>query len=178
MRRDQSRSPSALRTSPCRPAARPSVSSSSPPAGAGWTRPLSRSRMPAGRPSYPVRRPDLAGNSQSLVLAHLPYGRYRLTVGGEHGTTGAFHLQVLLGGDVNGDRKVDMASGTLIRNIFGSSAGDGRYMAEADANRDGLITSFDYALWRLNLGDTTSLNPLTLVAAAPPSRRTCPMARR
>ena len=112
--------------------------------------------------------PDLAGNSQSLVLADLPYGHYRLTVGGEHGTTGAFHLQVLLDGDVNGDRKVDMASGTLIRNIFGSSAGDGHYIVEADANRDGLITSFDYALWRRNLGDTTSLNPLTLVAAASP----------
>ena len=112
--------------------------------------------------------PDLAGHSQSLVLADLPSGRYRLTVGGEHGTSGGFHLEVFLAGDVNGDRKVDMADGTLIRNIFGSSAGDGRYMAEADANRDGLITSFDYALWRRNLGDATALNPLTLVAAASP----------
>ena len=102
------------------------------------------------------------------MLADLPSGLYHLDVAGERGTVGAFHLEVLLTGDVNGDRKVDMADGTLIRNVFGSSAGDGHYMVEADANRDGLITSFDYALWRRNLGDTTGLNPLTLVAAASP----------
>jgi hypothetical protein len=68
--------------------------------------------------------PDLAGGTQSLVLADLPSGLYHLDVAGERGTVGAFHLEILLTGDVNGDRKVDMADGTLIRNVFGSSAGD------------------------------------------------------
>src|SRR5207244_2734281 len=37
---------------------------------------------------------DLGGNSQSLNVVELPVGTYSAIVRGEHGTTGAFRLQV------------------------------------------------------------------------------------
>jgi RHS repeat-associated protein len=117
---------------------------------------------------------DLKGATQSLTLASLHYGTYRLIVGGDRGTSGAFHLDVFLAGDVNGDRTVDRADGILLRKIFGAAAGDGHYRVEADANLDGRITSYDYAQWRRNLGDSTGLNPLNLTAKVSPDPVTLP----
>ncbi len=112
---------------------------------------------------------DLSGNTQSLVLAELPAGSYNLTVRSERGSAGASQLCVFLAGDVNGDRKADLADGQILRMINGATASSSVYRVEADANLDGRIDSFDYAQWRNNNGDATRVNPLSVaVQLSPP----------
>ncbi len=84
-------------------------------------------------------------------------------------SAGALQLAVSLGGDVNGDRQADLKDGTLIKCQYGATSASPLYNGLADANRDGRIDSSDYADWRTNLGDSTSLNPLTLTAAISPA---------
>ena len=84
---------------------------------------------------------DLAGKSQSLVLAHVTAGSYTLTLGADRGTSGAYQLDVFLAGDANFDRQATLDDGTLIRAITGAKSGDPSYRVEADANFDGLISS-------------------------------------
>jgi hypothetical protein len=117
---------------------------------------------------------DLAGDTQSLALASLPFGSYNLAVGGDDGTSGAFQLNVFLAGDANGDHRVDLSDGSLIKSIYGSVAGDGHYLVAADANLDGMISSFDYTEWRYNLGTSTTITPLTLALQTPPGVVTLP----
>ncbi len=111
---------------------------------------------------------DLAGNTQSLVLAELTPGSYNVTLRSERGTAGAFQLCVFLAGDINGDRKADLADGQVLRMINGAIASSSAYRMEADANLDGRIDSFDYAQWRNNNGDATRINPLNLMARLDP----------
>jgi RHS repeat-associated protein len=117
---------------------------------------------------------DLAGDTQSLALASLPFGSYNLAVGGDVGTSGAFQLNVFLAADANGDHRIDLSDGSLIRSIYGSVAGDGHYLVAADSNLDGMISSFDYTEWRYNLGTTTTITPLTLALQTPPGVVTLP----
>jgi Bacterial Ig domain len=112
--------------------------------------------------------PNMAGDTQSLTLASLSYGNYTLTINGDGGSVGAFQLDVFLAGDADGDHRIDLADGQLIRELDGSVAGDGRYRVEADSNLDGKISSFDYTQWRYNLGVSTPINPLTLTLQTPP----------
>ena len=107
----------------------------------------------------------LASNSQSIFLATLPYGTYTLSVSGVQGTSGPFSLAVFLAGDVNGDRKVDISDGLLMRQLNGSAAGGATYTAAADFNLDGKISSFDYTQWNRNVGVQLSTPPAT---PAPP----------
>ena len=67
-------------------------------------------------PTYSVA--NLPGSTDSVVLATLPLGNYTLDLSGEHGTSGAYHLEVFLPGDANGDRQDTLADGQLIRNIL------------------------------------------------------------
>jgi len=117
---------------------------------------------------------DLDGNTQSLALAALTYGAYTLDIAGDRGTSGAFHLDIFLAGDANGDRQVNLADGQLIESLYGTTSASTNYSQEADANLDGRIDSFDYTQWRTNLGDFTSLNPLTLTADLSPSPASLP----
>jgi RHS repeat-associated protein len=119
----------------------------------------------AGAPVSTVRmtKTDLANNAQSLTLIELPYGDYTAVVGADRATTGGFRLDVVLAGDVNGDRKVDTADLTLLRSYVGSTAGSPNYHVEADANLDGIITSFDYTQARDNNGDRTIVQPMSRI---------------
>src|SRR5262249_549448 len=56
----------------------------------------------------------------------------------------------------------------IIRNLIGSTAGDGRYLVTADANLDGVITSFDYTQWRANVSGSTAIRPLFITMQLPP----------
>ena len=118
--------------------------------------------------------PDLPGNTQSLNLAALALGDYTLTVGGDRGTTGQFQLSVFLAGDVDGNFKVELPEGTTIRNLIGSTVGDGRYLVTADSNLDGVITSFDYTQWRANVSNSTTVRPLSVTLQLPPGLPTLP----
>ena len=104
----------------------------------------------------------LANHTQSLTVAQLPLGAYTLVAGAQQGTSGAFHLAVFLAGDANGSRGVDAADLQVYKSIYGSKAGDGKYLVAADSNLDGQITSFDLAQTLANQNDSTNLNPLAL----------------
>lgn len=108
--------------------------------------------------------PNLAANTESLAIAELALGNYVLTVGGENGTTGSFRLNVLLAGDMNGDRKVDLTDATAVRGLLGVTSSSAKYKVEADANMDGVITSFDYTQARDNINDSTRIRPLSSVS--------------
>ncbi len=116
-------------------------------------------------------QPDLAGGRQSVAVFNLPYSNYTITLGGDRGTTGGWHLDVYLVGDLNGDHAVDRATdSSLIRQAYGARAGQGGYKVEGDANLDGIIDSTDVALETRNIGaGTTSIAPLTLTAALNPN---------
>ena len=111
-----------------------------------------------------LSQPDLAAKRQSLAIAELSAGNYYLTVSSERDTSGSYRLNTYLVGDINGDRKVDTADGTAINALIRNS----QYQVEADANLDGLVTAYDYSQWRTNLGDSTTLNPLSLTLSALP----------
>jgi len=115
---------------------------------------------------------NLANNTESLTVSQLSLGSYTLIVGAQRGTSGAFHLAVFLAGDANGSRTVDQADLTIIKNIYGSKAGDGKYLVGADSNLDGLISSFDLAQALTDQGDSTNLNPLTTSIALTPAPKT------
>lgn len=123
-------------------------------------------------PTY--QNADLAGRAQSLVVAPLGLGSASLEVGGDRGTQGAFVLNVFLVGDVDGNRAVDLQDGLALRGLLGSRTGDPAFRAEADANLDGQITSFDYSLWRLNRDDSTTIDPLALDLTVSPAPATQP----
>jgi hypothetical protein len=113
--------------------------------------------------------PKVASGTGSLSVDQLSYGTYQLTLPASPGTSGAYHLDVYLVGDADGNRSVDSSDGTIIKAIYGSKVGDGVYQIAADSNLDGLITSFDLAEWRLNYGNTTSVNPLAESSAVSPA---------
>jgi len=75
-----------------------------------------------------------------------------------NGTVGSYEVRTFLAGDVDGNRSVTTADGKAILNLIQT----GKYQIEADANLDHAISSIDYAQWRLNIGDQTSLNPMPL----------------
>ncbi|MDQ6860006.1 MAG: dockerin type I domain-containing protein, partial [Verrucomicrobiota bacterium] len=62
-----------------------------------------------------------------------------------------------LAGDVNGDRSVNSADGTIARNGSGSIAGVTNF--RADVNADGVINSADATIVRARSGDTLGAHP-------------------
>jgi hypothetical protein len=83
---------------------------------------------------------------------------YHLVVSGMNGTVGSYEVRTFLAGDVDGNRSVNTVDGKAILNLIQT----GKYQIEADANLDHAISSIDYAQWRLNIADQTSLNPMPL----------------
>ena len=116
-------------------------------------------------------RPDIGGTEALTSLTHvdLRTGQYTLTLRGDHATGGAFNLDVLLLGDVNGDRQVNSADTAALNAAYGSTAGQPGYSPAADADRDGIITAFDRAAVARNQGDRVRINPLALTVAATPA---------
>jgi hypothetical protein len=111
----------------------------------------------------------LANGTESLSVDQLVLGTYTLTASAQAATSGAYHLAVFLAGDANGDRSVNAADLTVIKNTYGSKAGDGKYLIAADSNLDSLISSFDLAEAITNQADSTNLNPLTTSIALTPA---------
>jgi hypothetical protein len=127
-------------------------------------------RNVAGGATQPERAAaDLGDGRDSLLLTPLKPGDYTLAVRGDHGTAGAFQLDAFLAGDVNGDLSVDDTDGDAVKGLFGSTAGDGRYVVEADADLDGRIHGYDLAQQRRNKGNATSVRPLSLTAGLSPA---------
>jgi hypothetical protein len=106
----------------------------------------------SGAVSGNLRNPDTAGSASSIALAALTGGKYRLTVRGEHKTTGAYRLDVLLAGDANADYKVDAADTALISQLNAVKFGDASYSASADVDRNGVINGGDRQRAQANLG--------------------------
>ena len=69
---------------------------------------------------------SLGSNTQSLTVSQLALGSYTLIAAERD--LGAFHLAVFLAGDANGSRTVDQADLTMMKNIYGSLSGDGKYV--------------------------------------------------
>ncbi|MFZ4431140.1 MAG: Ig-like domain-containing protein, partial [Phycisphaerales bacterium] len=108
-----------------------------------------------------------AGGTASLVVANMPLGTYTLTFWG--GSSGGFNLDVLLPGDVNGDRVVNRTDSTLLNAAYGKAAGQAGYVLEADANRDGVISAFDRSQATRNQSDQVRINPLAVTATVVPT---------
>ena len=99
---------------------------------------------------------------QSIGLYRLPAGgAYIVSVTGADGTTsGAYHLQVYLPGDVNGDNRVDGTDEQLFAAALGSSIGQPGYVLGADAERTGTVTAQDYLILESNFGFTADQPPV------------------
>ncbi len=99
---------------------------------------------------------------QSIGLYRLPAGgAYIVSVTGADGTTsGAYHLQVYLPGDVNGDSRVDGTDEQLFAAALGSSIGQPGYVLGADAERTGTVTAQDYLILESNFGFTADQPPV------------------
>ena len=93
------------------------------------------------QPEYAIA--NLAGKTDSVVVAGLVQGNYTLEVSGTVGARSQYQVDVYLVGDVNGDHEVDQGDLDTIRQIYGSAAGDAKYQLAADANLDGRINAMD-----------------------------------
>lgn len=108
---------------------------------------------------------DVGQTAGSMVHADLGTGLFTLEVTGDGDTSGAFHLDVALLGDINGDRMVDLGDREAMRDLFRSQG----YSTSADANRDGVLTSSDYLVLLRNVGDSTTVQPLLIELALTPA---------
>ena len=99
-----------------------------------------------------AQKPDTAGSNASLTLASLLPGEYQVTVRGEHGTTGAYRLDVRLAGDADGDLDVDADDLALIAELSGAKLGDAEYSPLADVDRNGVVNGGDRQRTEANLG--------------------------
>lgn len=99
-----------------------------------------------------VRKPDTATSTASIALATLTPGQYDIIVRGEHKTTGAYRVEVLLAGDANADLVVDAADLALIAQLNATKSSDARYSATADVDRNGVINGGDRQRAEANLG--------------------------
>ena len=109
-----------------------------------------------------VSSPNGQRNSESLVGLNLTPGTYRVTAAAIAGTVGAFRLETGLAGDVDGDRQVTSADCTAIQTQRNLTPSSPEYQVEADTNQDGRVDGFDYSRCTSNLGDRTTVRPLSL----------------
>jgi hypothetical protein len=107
-----------------------------------------------------MQNPNLTAYAGSVHLARVGRGNLSITVSGEGGSTGAFRVHVYLAGDTNGNQTINSLDLTAVRAAIGARIGQTKYKQEADANLDGLISSFDYA--QVAIGNGT-------IVIAPPS---------
>lgn len=99
-----------------------------------------------------MRRPDTATSTASIALATLTPGTYDISLRGEHKTTGAYRLEVLLAGDANTDYQVDAADLQVIAELQSLKSDDSDYSAPADVDRNGTINGGDRQRAEANLG--------------------------
>lgn len=111
-----------------------------------------------------TRRPDSAGSRSSIALATLSAGTYDIWVRGEKNTTGAYRLDVLLAGDVNGDLRIDDEDILQIGQLATVRVGETEYSALADVDRNGVINGGDRQRAIANFGGSAqapqAVNPL------------------
>jgi hypothetical protein len=82
-----------------------------------------------------------------------------VVVQGMQNTTGKFLVGFYLPGDVDGSGAVNAADVQAVRSALGSTASDTHYKFDADANRDGRITSADLRTAMKNEGISTTILP-------------------
>ena len=87
---------------------------------------------------------------------------FSVTVSGMNKTTGSFLLGFYLPGDANGDGVVDKTDVKTVKSEMGahSITTGTKYTFDADANRDGHITSLDLKYTNMNLGVKTTISPV------------------
>jgi VCBS repeat-containing protein len=113
-------------------------------------------------------RDDLPNSNSAVTLLNVPAGAYKVIVGGEDGTFGAYRIDVFLPGDLNSDAYVNnfelqwscgaqaQTAGTFnhVTEEFYMSHGinlrDDLYRQEIDANYDGTIDHFDLQMTAAN----------------------------
>ena len=113
--------------------------------------------------------PDLGNQTQSLEVVQLPLGAYTLTAGAERGTSGAYRLLAFLAGDVNGDHAVTSSDLTALAGMYGTTSSSPKYNVAGDTNLDGQIGAFDYTEGRANLGDSTTITPMSITLGMSPT---------
>jgi hypothetical protein len=84
---------------------------------------------------------------------------YTVEVMGQGTTTGNFLLGFYLPGDSNGDGIVDQTDVKAIKAEMRANANQTNYSFDADANRDGKISSADTSIAQKNLGVKVTINP-------------------
>ena len=119
---------------------------------------------------------NLAAKTQSLALAKFATGKYKLIVSAEHGTTGAFSVNLFLAGDANGDFQVNSADVNTIKKSLGKRAGQRGYSVAADSNLNGVIDAFDVSQATANNKDRTNERILHLFAGPRAATALCPTA--
>jgi YD repeat-containing protein len=81
----------------------------------------------------------VAADHAEALFAVSQEGLYRVSVTGANGSTGAYHLNLFVAGDLNGDGKVDGVDSQIMAAAQGTHAGDPGYLFAADLNGDGVI---------------------------------------
>ncbi|WP_182865476.1 putative Ig domain-containing protein [Rhodopirellula sp. JC639] len=109
-------------------------------------------------------RDDLPDSSSGMIVAELTPGDYTLQVHSEAGSQGAFEVDVLLAGDLNGDGRVLIDDRAAMIMLLRSRT----YSVSADVNLDGYLTSFDTGHLLRNYGTSTSIGPLQVSASLQP----------
>ena len=103
------------------------------------------------------RRPDIAGSSNSLTLADVSVGAHDILLHGQHGTVGAYRLELFLAGDANSDFQVDQQDLDLIDSLRSTKWDEPDYLPQADVDRNGVINGGDLQRASRNLGASTRL---------------------
>jgi hypothetical protein len=124
---------------------------------------------PLGKSVTTIAWKSSDGPHGSVTLATVRAGSFQLVVGGDRRTTGAYHVNVFLVGDANGDYRVDKRDVQLVHALSGKRLGQASYVRDADANRDGVINAMDEVLTRRNLKTATQIRPLTVTLSIDPA---------
>ncbi|MEW4570897.1 dockerin type I domain-containing protein [Tautonia sp. JC769] len=107
-----------------------------------------------------TRRADIPGDTASVTVASVRPAALSLRTTAQHGSSGAFALEVSLAGDVDGDGRVDRSDLLAIRSGLGGRAGDSGFDPVLDINGDGRIGLIDLLITGRNFGASTQIRPL------------------
>ncbi|MFO0811574.1 MAG: LamG-like jellyroll fold domain-containing protein [Gemmatales bacterium] len=117
--------------------------------------------IPASRkntPSIGESRKDFGGRESSAVVAKFKPGLYEVEIRSERRTTGAFHVEAFLMGDVNNDHQVTAADLAVIKSLNGKRSNQTGYLSAADVTLNGRIDVVDYSWAKNNLGASYRTN--------------------
>ena len=109
--------------------------------------------------SKPIVQTQVLSTGGAFSLSHVPFGEYRLSVKGSKWLSARMPVSLttwgvsglkfaLLGGDANGDNKVDIADFGVLVNAFNGdvTVPDSGYDAAADFNCDGVVDIGDFGI--------------------------------